>query len=396
MDELNNGYLSHGILYKFYRIIDYIGYKLIKRNPLKLSKVPNQRLLFINLGLIGDLVLFRYVINEFLKLDYTIDILIQKQYSFLFSDLPNLNILKIANYKDKKILSGFLKIFRALKTQPHYHYAVACHFRGYLGTGILATFLARVAINQIGYATSGFGFLLNKCVKWQPYAHETTHLLDILRLIEPQYNYINLRVFDYCLVNNEILNKYNLVNQKYIVIHPTSQNDKKNIPQHMLKYTIDYLLNNTDWIIVIVGTETERSYVEMSLQITQLVTTKSLIDKNNKAEKLNSRLIFTNGQISLFDVRCMVSSAKFFIGVDSSIAHLVSSLKLPKIILWHSLNLLIQWRPLGDNFIIIEPNSLTHNSIELVSNNDSNNASNNLIINKLIQIGIIKYENTLN
>lgn len=363
LDKLNKGYLAHGILYKCYTIIDYLGYKFVRRQDIP-AKLKNKRLLFINLGLIGDLILFRYVIDDFLKLNYAVDILIQKPYEFIFADLiksstsantnakANINVstvsvLTVSGYKDKKIIAGFFKIFNTLRQwrrQKNYKYAAACHFRGYLGTGILATYLSGIADCQIGYGTAGFGFLLNHKVEWQPLAHETVHLLDILRVIEPQYKAINLHAFDNKLEtwveNVDVLVKYQLSKGEYVVIHATSQNNQKNIPPSILKYTVDYLLNNSLLTIIMVGAAgDEYKYVE-----------NCLLESVNK-----SRIVFTNGQIGLFAVRDLVKYAKFFVGIDSSIAHLASALKLPKIILWHRLNLLSQWHPLGDDFFIIEP-----------------------------------------
>lgn len=330
-DGLNGGYLSHNILFKFYRIIDFIGYKIFRRRQFK--KTGN-RLLFINLGLIGDLILFRYVIDDFLKLDYQVDILIQNEYKFLFEDLYNVNIITVKNYKDKKILLGFIKILSALINSKK-KYDISCHFRGYLGTGIFSTFLSRVANNSIGYGTSGFGFLLNKRVEWLANTHETNHILSILQVLEPSYNSINVDVFD-VMGNNNLFNKFGLIKQQYIIIHPTSQNVQKNIPQAMLNCTLKYLLENSSLKVVFVGVINEISYVRECLDNIDL-----------------SRVIITNGEIGLFDVRFLVANAVLLIGIDSSIAHLSSALKLPKIILWHRLNSFTQWKPLGDNFIII-------------------------------------------
>ena len=79
-DQLNHGYLSHGVLAKVFRIIDFIGYRIFSKLT---CKITGNKLLFINLGLIGDLILFRYVIEDFLRLDYAITILIQEKYLFL-------------------------------------------------------------------------------------------------------------------------------------------------------------------------------------------------------------------------------------------------------------------------------------------------------------------------
>ena len=328
-DQLNQGYLSHNILYKFYSVIDFIGNKIFKKKEFK--KTGN-RLLFINLGLIGDLILFRYVIDDFLKLDYQVDILIQNEYKFLFQDLNNINILTVQNYKDRKIISGFFKILNAIQGSNK-KYDTCCHFRAYLGTGILSACLSRAAHNAIGYGTSGFGFLLNKKVDWIEDVHETQHLLKVLQVLEPQYDSINISAFAK-LISKNILDKYSLLDRSYIVIHATSQNSLKNIPKDMLRSTIDFLLTTSSAPLVFVGVDNEIDYIR---------------DCFNE----NERIIISNGKISMFEVMGLASKAKLFIGIDSSIAHLSSPLKLPKVILWHQLNSFSQWAPLGDNFHIV-------------------------------------------
>lgn len=339
-DELNYGYISHNsLVYSFYRIVDFCGYHLFRPKPIS-SKVRS--LLFINLGLIGDLIIFRYVINDFLLLDYQVSILIRDEYKFLFSDLKNIKILTLRDYQEKKILSGLYKIVARLRGERQ-KYDVSLHFRGYLGTGILSTYIAGVAKYQIGYTTSGFGFLLNHKLKWEIGVHESVHLLNLLQLIYPKYNTINLNCYINYLAATPILqDKYNLSDKKYILFHATSQNPAKNIPQHILKYTVNYLLTHTTESIVFVGVANEESYIRQSLQCI------------SNQYMYRFKFIFNE---SFFNVYSQIAGAKLFIGVDSSLAHMSSSLDIPKIIFWHRLNLQSQWQPLGNNFYILNNES---------------------------------------
>ena len=336
-DQLNHGYLSHGVLAKVFRIIDFIGYRIFSKLT---CKITGNKLLFINLGLIGDLILFRYVIEDFLRLDYAITILIQEKYLFLFDNIQGndkIKLLTISNYKDKKFLSGFVKIYSVLKHNKE-HFSASLHFRGYLGTGILSTYMSKVSDDIIAYGTSGFGFLVNKRVNWCENVHETTHVLDILRAIEPNYSTIRLDIFNNYLVNTgTVLNKLKLSNKDFVVIHATSQDAKKNIPPDILRYTIDYFIKNTNLNLVFVGAKHEIEYC-----------------RDCVIQPQNERIFFTNGLINFFEIFSLMNGAKFFVGIDSSIAHLVSSLDLPKIITWHSQNILSQWIPLGNNVYIID------------------------------------------
>lgn len=336
-DELNRGYLSHNILFIFYLIVDFLGYKIFKNKPMR---IKGNKLLFVNLGLIGDLILFRYTIENFLALDYCIDILIQEEYKFLFLDIKNINIITISNYKDKKFLSGFYKICSAL-FKNNKKYSVSLHFRAYLGTGILSTFIMRTSNCYVGYGTSGFGFLLNKCIKWETDVHETVHLLNVLRVIQPNYNSLNVNVYDKLIYGN-IKKQFYLQNDAYVVIHATSQNSMKNIPKYILKSIITYILEQTNFNIVFVGSKTEIFYIQ-------------------EFSKLSNRIVISNGQIGFFDIKGLVYDSKFFIGIDSSIAHLLSSCKIPKIILWHYLNSKVQWKPLGDDYYFIDNVGLEKN-----------------------------------
>jgi len=142
-DSLNSGYLSHGVLAKCYRIIDFFGNRLFKQKSLY---IKGNKLLFINLGFIGDLILFRYVIENFLHTNYQITLVIQHKYSFVFDNIrsqPNLKFIYIKNYHEKKILRGFINLYSNIKRSKD-RYSASLHFRGYLGTGVLSTYLARV------------------------------------------------------------------------------------------------------------------------------------------------------------------------------------------------------------------------------------------------------------
>lgn len=335
-DQLKNNYLSSGILGRIYHIVDTIGSLVIHRE----QTMPKcRKLLFINLGLIGDLILFRYVIADFLKLYYEIDILIQDEYKFIFADCPNINLITIKGYKDKKIISGFYKIVTALFKNDK-KYDVSCHFRGYLGTGILSTYLSRVAKYSIGYPTSGFGFLLNKVVPWRDNVHETQHLLDILNVLEANYGGINLNVFDNITASESLLINNSLITGEYVVVHATSQDARKNIPSYILSRLLSYIDHNSKLKIVFVGAKNEIGYIV-----------------NSFPENFTNYVI-TNGKIAFWDLRILIANAKLFIGVDSSIAHFLANVNVPKIILWHNLNSLEQWSPLGSNFTIIRDNNL--------------------------------------
>lgn len=334
-DELNYGYLSHNkLVYTFYRFVDFLGYRLFKREPISINA---RRLLFINLGLIGDLIIFRYVIDAFLRLPYNITLLIRDEYKFLFANLSsNVKVITVKGYKEKKFLSGLIKIRRCLR-QTRQEYDIALHFRGYLGNGILSTYLARVAKYQVGYPTSGFGFLLNHKLDWKVGQHESQHLMNLLHIIQPNYKLIALSCYTN-YITRSVLKRHKLDEKSYVIIHATSQNAAKNIPVSVLKATIDYFLNHAGLYVVFVGVKGEDTYVKECLND---LRTKHLP---------RVKLIFTE---SFFHVYSLIAYAKLFIGVDSSLAHISSGLSLPKIIYWHKLNLFNQWHPLGSNFYVL-------------------------------------------
>jgi ADP-heptose:LPS heptosyltransferase len=219
-----------------------------------------------------------------------------------------------------------------------------------------------VSKNLIGYGTSGFGFLLNYQVKWQIDAHETRHILDVLQALEPDYSSINVNIFDNYLSNcDEVINKYGVCDGQYIVIHATSQDANKDIPENVLAKTVKYIMDNTTCFIIFVGLANEVSYINDSITFN------------------HERMVITNGIAKFFEVYCLLSKAKAFVGVDSSIAHLSSSLKTPKIIVWHSQNILNQWKPLGDNVYIIDnvnsSNVIIDQLIAIIENDLSNSLS---------------------
>lgn len=331
-----NGYLSKGILGKFYQVIDKIGYIFFNQNSDVI--LSGKKLLFINLGLIGDLILFRYVIEDFLDLGYEIDVLIQDEYKFIFSNCDKINIITIKNYKDKKIFAGFYKIAFALLNNGK-KYDISYHFRGYLGTGILSTRITKSSQYSIGFATSGFGFLLTKVVPWRLNVHETEHLLDVLRVTNIAYNSVNLNIYNKIERNQNLVTELEIIPKEYVVIHATSQDDRKNIPKPVLNALINYFHQMRYLKVVFVGASNEVDYVT-----------------NEFPMEFNSYII-TNGKLSFYDLRYLIENSKCFIGIDSSIAHLIANIEVSKILLWHGLNSLVQWYPLGKNVTVIKDNN---------------------------------------
>lgn len=345
---MRNGYHSERYGFMILQVIDAIGYTFFKKNVINNFQKPH-RLLLLNLGDIGDLIIFRYVIANLLNYSYEITLVINDKYRFLFNDLKKINIIGISKYQDRRFIKISIKLWYLLKNNFNkYYFDIACHFRSYLGTGILPTHLSKVARYQIGFGTAGFGFLLDHVIKWEEGIHESQQYLKLINLFHNGYNYIDFKVFSF-LNNKFACNTLNINSKNYIVIHATSMDNRKNIYKNILQDVINIVKLKTK--IIFTGLPNEINYL-----------------KDNEIYE-DSNIIFSHGKIDFLNLRNLIKDAKFFIGIDSSIAHLIADINICKFIFWHNVNDVRQWRPLGINYQIIKMDSYNKENFAKKINN---------------------------
>lgn len=323
------------------RIIDTIGYFLFKLRRKKNKPEKLDNILLVIYGGVGDGLLFTTVL-KFLRENFPknrIDVLTNRGISLILDNNPYINnvIISPISWGYKYPLSIF-KIINVLKQNKIRYDAVLC-FRAFFDNGILPVFLSGKANYIIGYKTGGFGFLLDNTVLWKNGMHETEHYLGLIKQICLNCKLDNPGLF-YDLQKakkklSEILYKSGILEtDKFIVLHPTSKDYRRNLSLQQSRKLIEKLSNETDYKILVTGTDDDLSYFQ-------------------KINILNKRLVGLHGKLNIFQLLELLKISKFIITVDTFIAHLAGISKTKTVVFWSGVTDIRQWGPLGGNINIL-------------------------------------------
>lgn len=341
---LKNGYLIINKNFNFIiRIIDKIGYFLFKFKNKKFEFKKADNILLVIYGGLGDGLLFTTVLKS-LRENFSksnIDILANKDIAKILENNPYIDDILISDikwgYKYPLSIFNIIKILKHNKTR----YDLAVCLRAYFDNGILPVFLSAKVDNIIGYKTGGFGFLLDKTVSWQDGINETNHYLDLIKQIcskcsldKPELFYDKEKIKAEL---SDILHKSEISeSDKFIILHPTSKDERKSLSYKQSIELIEKLLNKTGYKILVTGTDLDLSYFK-------------------KINIINKRLIGLHGKINIMQLLELLKISKFIITVDTFIAHLAGISGTKTVVFWSGVTDIRQWGPLGDNLQFISP-----------------------------------------
>lgn len=339
---LKNGYLIINKNVNFIiRIIDKIGYFLFKFRSKKNKPEKLDNILLVIYGGFGDGLLFTTVLKS-LRENFSkskIDVLTNSDISLILKNNPYINKILISpmNWGHSYPLLIF-KIINVLEQNKIKYDAVLC-FRAFFDNGIVPVFLSNKTKYTIGYRTGGFGFLLDKAVLWKNGLHETEHYLDLIKQIclnckldNPEFFYDLQKAKKELL---EILNKSGILKtDKLIILHPTSKDYRKSLSIKQSIKLIEKLLNETNYKILITGTDFDLSYFK-------------------KTNIINKRLVELHGKLNIMQLLELLKISTFIITVDTFIAHLAGISKTKTVVFWSGVTDIRQWCPLGENIKII-------------------------------------------
>jgi ADP-heptose:LPS heptosyltransferase len=339
---LKNGYLIINKKVNFIiRIIDKIGYFLFKFRRKKFEFTKADNILLVIYGGFGDGLLFTAVLKSIRKNfpNGRIDVLTNKDIAKILENNPYIDNILISDikwgYKYPLVIFNIIKTLKNKKIK----YDLAVCFRAYFDNGILPVFLSAKASNMIGYKTGGFGFLLDKTVSWHEGMHETEHFLDLIKQICSNCNLNKPELF-YDIKKTkaellEILQKCGVLeNDKFIIFHPASKDERKSLSYKQSIELIEKLLNNTDYKILVTGTDFDlRYFKEINIE--------------------DKRLIGLHDRINIFQLLELLKISKFIITVDTFIAHLAGISGTDTLVFWSGITDIKQWGPLGENIKII-------------------------------------------
>jgi len=301
-------------------IIDIIGYSItgFKKNYVNIALI--KKIGIIVTDHIGDAILSTPIFKILKKHYPNIDIiLICTNYnSIVFQNSPYIDetvVLSNSIYSrrisfQKKII-GFYKYYKIMKNLK---LDAMVDSRGDF-VSIILMFLAGIK-QRIGFNIGGFGFLLSYIIKFKfnsdyiknfATLNKTKFLREIFHINEcdikpeifiPQYNAFT-----------------NFKKNSYIIIHPgggENINNINQIPPELFHKIIDFLIQNTDFDIIVTGKKEE-----LSLTIPYNKRIKNYIGKTNFIEFAN-----------------LIRKAKFIISGSTSAIHIAYAYDVPVFVIF--------------------------------------------------------------
>lgn len=136
----------------------------------------------------------------------------------------------------------------------------------------------------------------------------------------------------------------------YIVIHRQSNEQCRNWPRHKWIEMINFLLSETQFIVVEVGAGDDALAIS------------------------HSRFVSKVGKTSISESASIIKNCYFFIGIDSSMAHIANAFQKPALILLGSYRVFASYLPYtghyfkNKKFILSHPGSLEQLTVEAVTN----------------------------
>ncbi|MBU1201202.1 MAG: glycosyltransferase family 9 protein [Nanoarchaeota archaeon] len=302
-------YITQKKYWSFLFTIDIIGNILFFWTKLKKPPKRINKILFIRLEHIGDMVLATPIFESFKKEhpECKIHVLCKTLSEPIIKYNPYVN--KIITYDPSWMIQRqedpkktFYSLISTLRKEK---YDLVFEMHGDPRNNLI-TFLT--GSYTIGYSCRGGGFFLNKIIQYNPKKRMIEQNLDLIT------NYCKkttdkTRIF---VDNNskkeatKLMKKYNLKSKQYIIINPLSGRKEKDLTtEEVNKFIKEY----SDQKIVITGSKSE-------------------IEKNKVYNKYTN-IINVTGKTNLLVLTEIVQNAKKVIAPDTGIIHIAKAVKTP-------------------------------------------------------------------
>jgi ADP-heptose:LPS heptosyltransferase len=312
------------------------------------------RVLIVKPDHIGDICLITSVLSIITNLfpKAIIDILIGERGLPVLENNPYINKRIILNHilfdrRDipfiRKLFESLINYIRAIKILRKTRYDIALIMTAYPGNFIILSRLGGCKY-IVGHSTAGGGFIIDNVVQWKEGKHEVEHFLEVLN---PFMNSYNTTIDDIKKIRNDLyfsdenafirdlFVKYGLSYGTYVVLHPGAGDRNK-------MYSIDRWRSIVKFIL-------EK---ENKLLITGIA--KEAIFGEQLTLNADNGIVNLIGQLSLSQLHAVFKHSKAVLTVDTGVAHLAASSGAKTIIVWSGFINPMQYKPLGNNVIIIK------------------------------------------
>lgn len=347
-NRLKNGYhFQRFTVRTFFLIIDFLGSILVSPFIRKSAKHPEslkkRKILLCKNDHLGDVTIFLQVLPAIRNLFHNDEIhLVAGAWAKpLLENNPYIDKVIYFNHfllnRNKNLIYRFfediISRITVLANMLKDRYDIAIDFRSYFPNMIPLLFFG-MANWKVGFATAGFGFLLNETVDWRENIPETEHFMDLLKGVgssEPSKNGL-----DY-LGNpdnvNELFKNYKInENQQIVVLHPFGGHRTKQWDNDSWKKVMLYL--------------SEKNYKTFIIGKGDTNPFSSVIDDTNIFDIINKT------DVSL--LAGLIKKARFVISIDSFPAQLSAALKKPTLVLMTGIENKSQWYNGSKDTIVIQ------------------------------------------
>lgn len=229
----------------------------------------------------------------------------------------------------------FFKLVRMLRDR---RIDIAVGFRGDLRENLI---MALSGIKErVGYGVTGGGFLLTEEVAYEHGAHQSAHLMRLLKAIGIQAPALRPQIYfskeesDAFEKRLEALQLHN--HPSWVGFQVGAGSEAKEWPkENALAFLEAFGKHFKGRQIVLVGSDREKA-------------------KNILAAHPQSKFIDMVGKTSLRELCLLMKKFKLFIGHDSGPTHLAAALGVPTVFLYSGTNVFEEWRPLLEEAVVLK------------------------------------------
>lgn len=322
-------------------IIDFLGYSIFRKSGNAQAPSNIKKILVSRIDHFGDVFIASSILPH-LKIAYPsakIHFMAGEWAKSYLRSNPNIDRVLIYNSirhnrakgllkNARTALSGFVGNVRKMRAEG---YDLCIDLRAYPFNSIPLMYLGGGRC-KVGFATGGWGFLLDKIVPYREGVHEISHVNDTLKAlgifvpdkdIKPEFTPSKTALKE-C---SRILEGLGITEgEQFVLIHTGCGNPKKQWKKECWQELIDKLSGIYEIKVLVYDTE---------------------FGDLNGCIKLPSLISF-----ELF--AAAAKRATLFIGLDSLPAHLAASFSTPVVAVWCGINDSVQWRPVGRSVRVVK------------------------------------------
>lgn len=234
-----------------------------------------------------------------------------------------------SGFSSRAVMS-FLSFIRNVKELRKSRYDICVDLRTFSSNSILLLFLGGGKFNA-GFATGGWGFLLDGIIPYRDGVHEISHMADALDALGIKTDAEKLRT-EFPLRNTDVKEASLLLKQSavsfdepFALIHIGSGLPAKLWRNDRWQELINILPERYGLKPVVCGADESA--------LTHCIKLPALLELN----------VFAS----------LAKQASLFIGLDSFPAHLAASFGTPTAVIWCGVNDPVRWKPLGKNTVVV-------------------------------------------